>query len=89
MVEILMVSTRQFEQVDKFNWLNKIISIKLDNCFVPQIKNKLKKKENFQFLLKTITNTTLFLLEWLKFYHIEQKNISSESENLKLDVYIK
>ena len=38
----------------------------MDNSFLPQIK---KERKILQFLLKIIANTTLFLLEWLKFYH--------------------
>ena len=63
-LKILTVSTWLVKPVGKFNWLefflerlNEIISIKLDNSLLPLIK---KGKKNFSFLLKIITNTTLF-----------------------------
>ena len=54
-LKILMVSTWQIKwvgQVDKFNWLNKIILIKLNNCLLPQMRKNKVRKEEFSIFIK-------------------------------------
>ena len=54
-LKILMVSTWQIKwvgQVDKFNWLNKIILIKLNNCLLPQMRKNKVRKEKFSIFIK-------------------------------------
>ena len=60
----------------QIQFINEIISIKLDNFFFFASLNK-KKKGKLQFLLKINANTAFFLIRMIKiFYHIEKKNIS-------------
>lgn len=64
--KILMVSTQWVGLVDKFNKLNEIISIILDNILLHQI---IKEKKKLQFLLKMITKKKNILESEIRLAH--------------------
>ena len=82
-LKILVVSNQYIEWVNKINWINEVISNKLNKCFLSQIK-KVRENNNF-YILNKLHHSTLFFIRMIEsLSHRKGKT----SQNLKLDMYI-